>query len=105
MGQYESTIIGTRNNTRVDNDTQLVLQKMQSPMSLEIAGESMYDQLENLVEEYGEVQIQFDSGEEAEIHRHNTEFVDRPMIKVVSPGEARWFSAEKIESFWIHYEF
>lgn len=78
---------------------------MRSPLELEIRGDSTYERLENLVEEYGEVQIRFDSGEEAEVHRHNTEFVGEPMVKVVTPGEARWFDAEKIESLWIHYEF
>lgn len=78
---------------------------MESPLSLEIEGETTYEQLENLVDEYGEVQIRFDSGKEAEIHRHNSEFVDEPMVKVVTPGEARWFNAEKIESFWVHYDF
>jgi len=78
---------------------------MQSPMALEMEGDSMYERLEHLVEEYGEVQIQFDSGKEAEIHRHNTEFIDEPMVKILQPGEARWFNAEKLESVWIHYDF
>jgi len=77
---------------------------MQSPLSLETDGDTTYEQLETLVDEYGEVQIRFDSGEQAEIHGHNAEFVGDPMVKVVTPGEARWFDAEKIESFWIHYE-
>lgn len=78
---------------------------MESPLSLEVEGDSAYEQLENMVDEYGEVQIRFDSGKEAEIHRHNTEFVGEPTVKVVTPGEARWFNAEKIESVWIHYDF
>jgi hypothetical protein len=78
---------------------------MESPLSLELAGDSRYEQLEYMVEEYGEVQIRFDSGAEAEVHRHNTDFVGDPMVKVVTPGEARWFDAEKIESLWIHYDF
>lgn len=78
---------------------------MKSPLKLEMEGDSPYEQLEHLIEEYGEVQIRFDSGEEAELHRHNSEFVGEPMVKVVTPGEARWFNAEKIESLWIHYDF
>jgi hypothetical protein len=78
---------------------------LESPISLEIEGESMYEQLEHLVTEYGEVQIRFDSGEEVELHRHNSEFLEEPMVKVISPGEARWFDAEKIESLWIHYDY
>ncbi len=78
---------------------------MQSPMELEIDGESMYERLENLVAEYGEVQIRFDSGHETELHRHNTDFVGEPMVKVITKGEAHWFDAGKIETFWIHYEY
>lgn len=78
---------------------------MESPMQLEMHGDSMYERLQNLVEEYGEVQIRFDSGVETEIHRHNTDFGDEPMVKVVTAGEAHWFDAEKVETAWIHYEY
>lgn len=78
---------------------------MESPMQLTMRGDGRYEQLKHLVEDYGEVQIRFDSGEETEIHRHNTEFVGEPMVKAVTKGEAHWFDASKIEDLWIHYEF
>lgn len=74
-------------------------------MELEIRGDSMYERLRNLLDDYGEVQVRFDSGVEKELHRHNTEFVDEPMVKVVTKGEAHWFDAEKVETAWIHYEY
>jgi len=49
--------------------------------------------------------IRFDSGEEAELHLHNTEFLEKPMIKVDGGDAVHWFNAEKIESYWIHDEF
>ena len=78
---------------------------MESPLQLEMRGDSMYERLQNLVDDYGEVQIRFDSGHETEIHRHNTEFIGEPMVKVVTKGEAHWFDVGKLETAWIHYEF
>ena len=78
---------------------------MKSPLELELRGDSMYERLQHLLEDYGEVQIRFDSGVEAELHKHNTDFVEEPMVKVVAAGKAHWFNAEKIEEVWIHYEY
>lgn len=72
---------------------------------MEIPSGSMYERLQGLVDEYGEVMIRLDSGEEAELHRHNTEFVDEPMVKVVTNDAIHWFDAEKVESCWIHFDF
>lgn len=74
-------------------------------MQLEARGESMFERVQHLLEDYGEVQVRFDSGEEAELHRHNTEVLDEPFLKVVTKGEAHWVDAEKIETVWIHYEY
>lgn len=76
-----------------------------TPTELEHAGETMYDRLQAMVAEYGEVMIRFDSGTEAELHAFNTEFSGPPMVKVKTEGEVHWFDAEKVESCWIHYDF
>ncbi|MFT4923134.1 MAG: hypothetical protein ACI8XM_002358 [Haloarculaceae archaeon] len=78
---------------------------MESPITVQMRGDSMYERLQNLVEDYGEVQVRFDSGVEAELHSFNTDFVDEPMVKVVTKGEAHWFDAEKVEEMWIHYDY
>ncbi|MFB6253535.1 MAG: hypothetical protein ABEI06_02885 [Halobacteriaceae archaeon] len=78
---------------------------MEKPFDLELHGDSMYERLQHALEDYGEVQVRFDSGVEAELHRHNTGFGEEPMVKVVTAGEAHWFNAEKIEEIWIHYEY
>jgi hypothetical protein len=78
---------------------------MKSPLQLELRGDSMYERVQNLLADYGEVQVRFDSGEEVELHNHNSDFEDEPMVKVVTKGEAHWFNAEKIEEVWIHYEY
>jgi len=76
-----------------------------APTEMELTGESMYDRLQDMVAEYGEVMIRFDSGLEAELHAFNTEFTGEPIIKVKTEGEVHWFDAEKVESCWIHYDF
>ncbi|MDX1745588.1 MAG: hypothetical protein R3324_06600 [Halobacteriales archaeon] len=73
--------------------------------SLETNGDTMYERLSNLVDEHGEVMVRFDSGAEHELHRHNVQFLDEPMVKVVTPDAVYWFDAERIESYWIHYEY
>jgi|GEM_PF-2126390 len=75
------------------------------PTDIDASGDSMYDRLASMVEEYGEVMIRFDSGEAAELHRFNTEFVGAPMVKVQTGQEVHWFDAEKVESYWIHYDY
>ena len=65
----------------------------------------MYERLEEAVREYGEIMIQLDSGKEAELHLHNSEFLGDNIIKVDADDEVHWFNAEKVERFWIHYEF
>jgi len=78
---------------------------MTTPAAIELVGESMYERLQHLVDEYGEVMIRLDSGREAELHTFNTEFTGAPMVKVKTAGEVHWFDAEKVESCWIHYDF
>lgn len=65
----------------------------------------MYERLEQALEENGEIMIQLDSGEEAELHLHNVEFVGEPFVKVEADNETIWFNAEKVESYWIHEDF
>ncbi len=65
----------------------------------------MFDRLQNALEEKGEIMIRFDSGETAELHLHNTEFLDDPIIKVDGGDAVHWFNAEKVESYWIHDDF
>ncbi len=65
----------------------------------------MYDTLKEELPKKGEIMIQFDSGKEAELHLHNTTFLDKPMIKVEADDETHWFNAQKIERYWIHEDF
>lgn len=65
----------------------------------------MYQKLKESLKKNGELMLQFDSGETAEIHKHNTEFLEEPMIKVDGDDETHWFNAEKIERYWIHEHF
>lgn len=65
----------------------------------------MYDRLKDAVEENGEVMIRFDSGDEAELHKHNTEFLEDSVIKVDADDRVHWFNAEKVERYWIHEDF
>lgn len=78
---------------------------VEAQVESELTGESMYERLRNLLADSGEVMIRLDSGEEAELHRHNVSFEDEPMIKVATADAVHWFNAEKVESFWIHYDF
>lgn len=65
----------------------------------------MYEKLKQSVKKNGEVMIQFDSGKEAELHKHNIEFLEEPMIKVDADDKVHWFNAEKVERYWIHEDF
>lgn len=65
----------------------------------------MYDRLRESVEEYGEVMIKTDSGEERELHKHNVEFQDDGIIKIDADDMIHWIKAEKVERYWIHYDF
>lgn len=65
----------------------------------------MYERLEQALSDFGEVMIRLDSGKEAELHLHNTEFVGEPFVKVEADNETIWFNAEKVESYWIHEDF
>jgi len=65
----------------------------------------MYNRLKEALKEYGEIMIKLDSGEEAELHLHNTEFIEDEMIKVDADDEIHWFDANKIERYWIHFDF
>ena len=71
----------------------------------ELVGGTMYERLEELLDESGEVMIRFDTGTEAELHKHNVTFEDEPMVKVATSDAIYWFNAEKIESMWIHFDF
>ena len=65
----------------------------------------MYDVLKEKLEETGELMIQLDSGKEAELHLHNTKFVENNLIEVDADDEIHWFNADKVERFWIHKDF
>lgn len=66
---------------------------------------TMFDELEQAVEEKGEIMIMTDSGEERELHKHNTEFQENGVIKVDGDDEIHWLNAEKVERYWIHKDF
>lgn len=66
----------------------------------------MYERLKSAVDEYGEVMIQTDSGEEHEIHKHNSEFLDDSgLVKVDAADEIHWLNLEKVERYYIHKDF
>lgn len=65
----------------------------------------MYDKLKEAVEEYGEIMIRTDSGENRELHKHNAEFQENGVIKIDADDEVHWLNAEKVERFAIHYDF
>lgn len=49
--------------------------------------------------------IRTDSGEERELHKHNAEFQEDGIIKVDADDMIHWVNAEKVERYWIHYDF
>lgn len=66
----------------------------------------MFELLQENLEEYGELMIRMDSGEDRELHLHNTEFLeDEGLVKVEADDEIHWFDGEKVERFWIHEDF
>lgn len=65
----------------------------------------MYDQLQEALNENGELMIRMDSGEDRELHLHNAEFLDNGMIKVDADDEIHWVNPEKVERYWIHMDF
>lgn len=65
----------------------------------------IFDELKQAVEEKGEIMIKTDSGEERELHKHNTEFKENGLIKVDADDETHWLDGEKVERYWIHKEF
>jgi hypothetical protein len=65
----------------------------------------MYDRLEEALNQNGELMIRLDSGKEAELHLHNTKFIEEPMVRVDADDEVHWFNAEKVEEYWIHKHF
>ena len=66
---------------------------------------NMFDQLRQAVEDKGEIMIKTDSGEERELHKHNTEFLENGLIKIDADDEKHWLDSEKVERYWIHKEF
>lgn len=65
----------------------------------------MFEELQNAVNEFGEVMIRTDSGEDHELHKHNAEFLDSGLIKIDADDEIHWFNPEKVERYWIHKDF
>lgn len=48
----------------------------------------MNERFKHLVEDYGEVQLGFDSRGEAGLHNHTTDFDEEPLVKLVVAREA-----------------
>lgn len=65
----------------------------------------MYSRIKEKLQESGELMLRMSSGEDVEVHLHNTEFVEEPLIKVEGQDETHWFNAEEVERFWIHQDF
>ncbi|WP_414837474.1 hypothetical protein ACK3SF_04350 [Candidatus Nanosalina sp. VS9-1] len=66
----------------------------------------MFKRLRDAVDEYGEVMVLTDSGEEHELHKHNSEFLESSgLVKVDADDEIHWLDLEKIERYWIHKDF
>ena len=65
----------------------------------------MYDKLKDAVKEKGEVMIRTDSGEDRELHKHNTEFLDNGLVRIDGDDETHWLNPEKVERYWIHEDF
>lgn len=63
------------------------------------------DILEEKLNELGELMIRFDSGDERELHKYNTEFLDSGLVRVEADDGDHWFDPQKIERFWIHEDF
>ncbi len=61
--------------------------------------------MKEALEENGELMIRTDSGEDRELHLHNTDFQDDGMVRVDADDEIHWFNPEKIERYWIHKDF
>ncbi len=65
----------------------------------------MYQRLKNEIQEKGEIMVRTDSGEERELHLHNTEFLEEPIAKVEGEEGTHWINLEKVERYWIHEDF
>ncbi|NND86351.1 MAG: hypothetical protein HKM23_03265 [Nitrosopumilus sp.] len=61
------------------------------------------EQLQQLVEEKGEVMVMSDTGEKFELHKHNVKF-DRSSDLVEIDGDAKkfWLLPSKISYCWTH---
>lgn len=47
-----------------------------------------------------------DSGEEHELHKHNSEFLeDSGLVKVDADDQIHWLDLEKVERYYIHKDF
>lgn len=49
--------------------------------------------------------VRTDSGEDRELHKHNTDFLDNGMIRIDGDDRIHWLNPEKVERYWIHEEF
>ncbi len=65
----------------------------------------MYERIRDALQESGELMLRMASGEDVEVHLHNTEFIEEPIIKVEGQDETHWFNAEQVERYWIHQDF
>jgi hypothetical protein len=65
----------------------------------------MFEILQDELEDKGEIMIRTDSGEDRELHLHNTEFLESGLIRVEGDDEIHWLNGEKIERYWIHEDF
>ena len=66
----------------------------------------MFSRLRDAVDDFGEVMLLTDSGEEHELHKHNSEFIEeKGLVKIDAADEIHWLDLEKVERYWIHKNF
>ncbi|QGA80768.1 hypothetical protein [Candidatus Nanohalobium constans] len=65
----------------------------------------MYDILRDALHENGEIMIRLSSGEDRELHLHNTDFLENGMVKVDGDDEIHWLNPDHVERYWIHEDF
>lgn len=66
----------------------------------------MFD-VESLLDEYGELIVRMDSGQEFELHKHNVEFQqvsDGVLMEIETGDEVEVVDTGKVESYRYHYD-
>lgn len=66
---------------------------------------TQFEQLQQALEEKGELMVKSDTGEKFELHKHNVRFDEKSkMIEIDSGDKTFWLVPEKISYMWIHKE-